>query len=132
MEHKTKALTLIVGSYLSSDGFVSLLGIGALRTFAERWTLYVFACKDCVLVPAKVLLRGTRTDTSALMSPYHVVEMSAVEYPLSEKGSLGKSNLGMPGPILESACVLAPKHSMLVVSFAPCVRVQTHLHMQDA
>ncbi len=77
MEHKTKALTLIVGGYLSSDGFVSLLGIGALRTIAESWTLYVFACKDCVLVPAKVLLRGTRTDTSALTSPYHVVEMSA-------------------------------------------------------
>ena len=29
-----------------------------------------------VLVPAQVLSYGIRTDTSALTSPYHVVEMS--------------------------------------------------------
>lgn len=77
MEHKTKALTLIVGGYLSSDGFVSLLGIGALHTIAEEWILYAFAREDCVLVSAHVLLRRTRTGTSALTSPYHIVEMSA-------------------------------------------------------
>ncbi len=77
MERKTKALTLIVGGYLSSDGFVSLLGIGALRTIAEGWILHVFARKVCVLVRAKLLLRGIRTGTSALTSPYHIVEMSA-------------------------------------------------------
>jgi len=77
MKHKTKALTLIVWGYLSSDGFVSLLGIGALRTIAEGWMLCSFAREDCVLVRAKVRLRGTSTGTSALTSPYHVVEMSA-------------------------------------------------------
>ena len=66
MKNKTKALTLIVGRHLSSDGFVSLLGIGALRTISEGCILHVFARKHCVPVCCFVDSHGNQRAQESL------------------------------------------------------------------